>query len=210
MVRRRAFFFIAVSYFGVVAVLSGLAAAGALDPADLASNPVGVSHGRLWTLLSSGLLVAGPGVLVALLAAAAAALALAVHGGWALFWRVALAGHVGSALVAYVVLGLLVAVGATSSGAPSLTAPDYGISCVWFASVGALLCLLALRVRSGQWRAFADGPLAAAALSALFLPTSILSDGLTTAEHVLALVLGACAVVLAPQRAGARPAWSAA
>ena len=194
MTRERSAWALAVSYFAAVATCGWLGHAHALSPADFASTPVGVLHGRVWTLFSSGLMVAGAPAVWQLLAAGAGAFVLGRLCGATTFWHVAVVGHVGSALLAYAALGLLVLAGVTSSGTSSLVNPDFGISCVWFATLGALLALLSTRAMSADWTTHRELPLAVLCAAAMFVPTGVVGDGLTTAEHSLAFVLGAIAM----------------
>jgi hypothetical protein len=174
-------------YAIAVMAVDQLVVTGAIPLDSLASSPVGLLHGRLWTMLSSGLVTAGDlpllqtGVLAGVLVAFAAR-----HGGW-LVVRTALAAHVGSALIAYAGLLFLTGTG-IARDQPDLLSPDYGTSCVWFGCVAGLVAieLMALRRR----------PLAASLVLAvgtlLVVATGPLSaDPLTTAEHLLALTIGA-------------------
>ena len=102
------------------------------------------------------------------LAAAVAALAINRLGA-AAWWRAALAGHIGSALIAYALIGLA---GAERAAAT----PDYGVSCVLGASLGALLT-----VRGKPRVVGIVGTLALAPLSFSWI-------GL---EHPLSIALGA-------------------
>ena len=112
---------LAAAYFGVAAV-------GIVVPASAEA----VAHGRVWLLLTSALAAQGPAPLAQVtLAAAVAALAIGRIGA-AAWWRAALAGHVGSALIVYALIGLAGAERAANT-------PDYGVSCVLGASCGALL-----------------------------------------------------------------------
>jgi hypothetical protein len=119
--RERALVALAAAYFVV-------AAAGIVAPASASA----VADGRVWLLLTSALAAQGPAPL-AQVALAATVATLVIHRlGAAAWWRAALAGHVGSALIAYALIGLA---GAERAAA----APDYGVSCVLGASFGALL-----------------------------------------------------------------------
>ena len=174
-------------YAITVLAVDRLVVTGAIPLDSLASSPVGLLHGRLWTMLTSGFVTAGglPLVQTATLAAVLVAFA-ARHGGW-LVVRTALAAHVGSALIAYAGVLLLTDTG-IATDRPDLVSPDYGTSCVWFGCVAGLAAieLMALRRR----------PLAASLVLApatlLVVATSPLSaDPLTAAEHLLALTIGA-------------------
>jgi hypothetical protein len=112
---------LAAAYFAVAAV-----------GVELPASAQAVGHGRVWLLLTSALAAQEPYPVaqVGLFAAVAAlVIARAGAGGW---WRAALTGHVGSALVAYALIAV--------AGADA-TEPDWGVSCVFGASCGALLAL---------------------------------------------------------------------
>jgi hypothetical protein len=197
-VRLRSTFGLLVAGYAITVVaLDHLVAAGAV-PLDLvASSPVGLLHGRLWTMLSSGLVSAGDLHVVHTAALAVLLVTFAARHGGRLVLRTALAAHVGSALLAYAGLLLITATGLVSDHA-DLISPDYGTSCVWFGCLAGLVAIelvelsgrrlaSALVLLGGTVALIASGPLAA-------------EDPLTTAEHLLALVIGA-AVGLAGARA---------
>jgi membrane associated rhomboid family serine protease len=169
---------------GVIAVVQ--TATGDPRPAELASTPDSVAHGALWTLLSSGLLIAGaPAAQLAGTALVVAAV-LRLLGG-AAFWAIALVGHVGATLLTYLAVGLLSLVAAGDVDR-AIDAPDYGISAVWAACLGALAVVAA--VRRSRALGVAAAALAATALLlfAVFIPQA---GGVAAAEHLLALALGA-------------------
>ena len=115
--------------------------------------------------LSSALTAQGPLPLLQVAVAAVAAwLVIARAGAW-FWWRAALAGHIGSALIAYALIWM--------AGAEARV-PDYGVSCVLGASWGDLLALPGRR-----W----VGLVGALAL----LPLSFSWLGL---EHPLSIALG--------------------
>ena len=129
---------LAVAYFAtVVAIAVARGLGGAPHAGLLASSPAGVVRGELWQLFTSGLVVSGP--VGAELPAAAAIAALAVRRlGARTFWFAAALGHVGATLLAYVGVGVVwLAARADVDGV--VDAPDYGISCVSLAAVGALV-----------------------------------------------------------------------
>ena len=170
----------ALVYFAVAAV--GIVAPASADA---------VAHGQVWLLLTSALAAQGPlAHLQVALTAACAALVIDRLGA-AAWWRAALAGHVGSALIVY---ALIVLAGAHEAA----STPDYGVSCVFGASLGALLTV---RERPATL-------LAVAGMLAL-VPLSLSWLGL---EHLVAVALGAFSVRGAaagrsprPRRTGGRP-----
>jgi hypothetical protein len=158
--RDRVLVTLAAAYFAV-------AAAGIVAPASARA----VARGHVWLLLTSALAAQGPAPLAQVaFAAGVAALAIDRIGarGW---WWAALSGHVGSALVIYALIGLAGAERAAST-------PDYGVSCVLGASLGALLTV------RGDRAARAVGIAGTLALMPL-------SFGWIGLEHPLSVVLGA-------------------
>jgi len=128
-----------------------------------------VADGELWRLFTSALVVEGfaaPQIVVT----AAAAFAVIRLRGPLVWWAAVIAGHVGSALLAYAIIGIA---GADSAADD----PDFGISCVLGASLGALFAC-------GWWVVGAVGFL-------LLLPFSLDWYG---PEHPLSFVLGALVV----------------
>jgi hypothetical protein len=175
------------AYAITVVVVAHLAAAGTLPLDAVASSPAGLLHGRLWTMLTSGLVSADNLRIVHSVVLAAVLVAFAARHGARLMAGTALAAHIGSALLAYAGLLLATASGLVSDHA-DLIAPDYGTSCVWFGCVGALLVLELIAMRG---RRVAFGLVLAAGLAVILVSAPIAEDPLTTAEHLLALAIGA-------------------
>jgi hypothetical protein len=159
---------LAAGYFAVAAV-------GVVAPASAEA----VARGRLWLLLTSALAAQPPLPFVQVVGTAAVAALVSRRLGVRAWWRAALAGHVGSALIAYALIFLA---GAQSAA----TNADYGVSCVLGASLGALLTT---RDRLGR----VVGVVGALAL----LPLSLSWLGL---EHPLAVALGALSARAAAAR----------
>jgi hypothetical protein len=170
--------------------------AGFPSPRDLAASPAAIASGKVWLLFTSALLVSGQPALglgataVSLveLAALSASVALLVSRlGGAAFWRAAIAGHVAAALVVYAGAGLLW-LWARELVTDVAHEPDYGVSSIWLAVLGALaVSALETMVARGRQR------------FELLLFTSCTAGGLTgatlfspfvDAEHGLAFVLG--------------------
>lgn len=182
---------LAAAYIGYVAlvVVGGRLGVVVPGPADVGSSVDAIADGRLLRLFSSGLVVAGDAGLLQVAALALLMALVIVREGALVWWLAALVGHVGSALLAYGVIGLAAALG---SGSAERTTEqlDYGISCVLAATVGALLVSSA---RRGE-RLLALGCLLSLAL---WIPFSI---GWYAIEHLLAFLLGAAVVALADRR----------
>lgn len=187
------------------AVLTGTVVAATLayriagsDPALLASSPARFLRGRLWYLLSSGLVAQSPLALSLFSFALLAAATIAVCGRRAT-WELILLGHVGSTLLAYAVA--FAASGAELVPAQALERPDYGVSAVQAAWIGALAA--AAWRRPGQTRGgriwVAAGVAAIGGVAYL-----VRSDlGVVDCDHGFALALGV-AVAL---RHDVRLAW---
>jgi hypothetical protein len=103
-----------------------------------AATPARVRHGELWLLVTSGLLVQRP-IVVSLLAFVALAILAIAFCGAKVMWLCAVIGHVFSTVIVY---GLLAAVTLVDPHAfASLQhAPDYGVSAIAAAWLGAIAC----------------------------------------------------------------------
>jgi hypothetical protein len=165
----------------------------------LASSASSVAHGRVWTLLTSALPVSRFPVAELAGCALAVAAAIALLDGLR-FWIVALASHVGSALIVYAGIGVVWLVD-RGSLKDAQSEDDYGISAIWLGAVGAIAVVLHRRGRRRAGAALAA--LAVVASAALVAA----SDWMAFAEHLLALVIGAATALLltpAPPRPAAR------
>ena len=167
--------------------------------AALASSPEDVVTGRLWSLLTSGLIVTQPaGVQIAAAALLVAAAVPLLGGGG--FWLAATAGHVGSALIAYAGIGVLWLV-ARPDVDTTVGNLDYGISCVVAGAAGALTAVV-LRDRPRR--------LGVAAVAVVSTGLAALPPvGLASVEHGLAFGLGAAVtarITLPRTRFPSRPA----
>jgi hypothetical protein len=181
-------------YMAAVLVLAPLERlAHLISPADLASSPASLATGKVWLLLTSGFVIDGP-PLPQILALTALAVLVTRFRGSRTFWTAALAGHVGSTLIVYIVVGLL------WWADPHLVAnaihnPDYGISCVWAAGLGA--------ITAGSWAS--PGPptlrsrritIPLAALLTLTAVTALSTNEIARSEHLIAFLLGVLVVSL--------------
>jgi hypothetical protein len=136
----------------------------------------------LWRLLTSGLVVEGVAAPQIALTALVSFAVIRLQGA-AVWWAASLVGHVGSALITYAIIGIAILLGSSSAEAAADN-PDFGISCVLGASLGAL---------------FASGYRLIGAISfVLLLPFSVDWYG---PEHPLSFALGALVVA----RIGRRP-----
>jgi hypothetical protein len=161
---------------------------GALD-----SSAEAVAHGEVWRLLTSSLVVEGPAAPQIALTALVVTAVIQLEGAF-VWWCAAVIGHVGSAAIAYAVIGLAIALGSASADAAA-SDDDFGISCVLGASIGALFA-------SGLIRR--DRTLVAIALFGLLvlLPFSLDWYG---PEHPLSFALGAAVTAMIAARDVRRP-----
>ena len=153
------------------------------DTSDLQSSADQVADGELWRLFSSGLVVDGVAAPQIALTALAAFAVIRLQGP-AVWWAAVLVGHVGSALLAYAIVGVAMALGSGGAEAAA-NDPDFGISCVLGASLGALF--------ASGWR------VVGAVGFVLLLPFSLDWYG---PEHPLSFVLGAAVVAGADRLRG--------
>ena len=178
-------------WLAAVAAVAGVRAAepGAVSVHALACSPAAMADGRLWTLATSGFIVAGPPVpqLVMTGIVALFVVRLAGPGTW---WLSAIVGHVGATFVAYAGIAAVYLVDrATAEGV--VHAPDYGISAVWAATTGTVLVLL--------HRAGAHPRATAACMLAMlgaFIALVGLEGELADVEHLVAFVLGTAVVAV--------------
>jgi len=175
---------LAAAYLLAVIVVTVLERSGTVEVSALQSSADLVAGGELWRLLTSGLVVEGVAVPQIALTAIAAIAFVRLEGA-ALWWAAVVVGHVGSALLAYAIIGVATALGSAGAEAAA-DDPDFGISCVLGATLGALFA-------SGLRRRDRTLVGVAALGFVALLPFSLDWYG---PEHPLSFVLGA-AVVLA-------------
>ena len=103
---------------------------------SVAASPEQIAEGRVWLLVTSGLLVQQP-IVVSLVSFVALAVFVFVICGVRVLWLSALVGHVLSTVIAY---ALLAAVRSTDHDVFQglLSAPDYGVSAIAAAWLGAI------------------------------------------------------------------------
>jgi hypothetical protein len=188
-VRTRVPTVLAVAWLAAVAVIEVTGAD--LTRREVGASPDTVADGALWRLLTSALLVdAGLPALQIAIAAAATALVLVRHGP-VVWWLAALAGHVGSALLAYAIIAIADALGSASADHVQ-DDWDYGISCVLAGLTGALFAGAARRLRAHTGD---TGDKVLAAVTALALVAWVVTIDWYGVEHVFAFALGALVVV---------------
>jgi hypothetical protein len=157
-----------------------------VDTTPLASSADLVADGELWRLFTSGLVVDDVAAPQIALTAVAAVLAIRAVGAL-VWWAAVVAGHVGSALITYAIIGVAILLGSESAEAAA-DDPDFGISCVLGATLGAL---------------FAGGHRVLGAIG--FVALIPFSFDWYGPEHPLSFVLGALIVATA-RRGRTRPA----
>jgi hypothetical protein len=183
-----------VIYLGAVVVVALLPAnAHRTLVTALAFSPRDLVSGRLWLLPLSAVVIDGETWLqVAVLAQAA--VALAVVAGAGTFWRAAIVAHVGSTLIAYAILRVLSVADHPATG-DLFRDPDYGVSCVWLGSVGALAVVCARSWASAHAKvalaATLGAPILALVAAGFVTPAGTLD--LASVEHLFAFPLGAFA-----------------
>jgi hypothetical protein len=180
----------ATAFAAFVAVVTGVTFAqssGLIAIRAVAASPREIAAGKLWLLFTSGLLVQKPLGLSLVSFAALGALVLVACGYRVLAWSAVL-GHVLSTLIVYGLLGVGWAASPELFG-HTWSAPDYGVSTISAAWLGAIASL-AWR-RSGDDRAekalIAAGCLAIAAFGWMIRGHLNVLDS----EHAVAFVTGA-------------------
>lgn len=167
-----------------------------LSPDELGSSPDSLVSGEVWHLLTSALLVDGEVPLFQLALLAAVTAAVILRHGPRIWWAAALLGHVGSALLAYVAIGIAIALGNGAADAIS-DDWDYGVSCVMAAQFGVLFAGAVLHRRRGRGDAVDLLLIGAACVALLAWLATIDWYGI---EHPLAFAIGAAVLLVADRR----------
>ena len=131
------------TFMVAVSAVTGAERARLIPLSVLAASPHAIAEARVWLLVTSALLVQAPYFWSVLTFGLLGALGLAVCGGRVL-WISALAGHVGSSLLVYALLEASRTVEPHAFSGLQ-TAPDYGVSAISAAWLGA--------IASTSWRA---------------------------------------------------------
>lgn len=174
----------AVAYYAAVIVFTILLRSGDLNASGIDSSADELAEGQVLRLLTSGIAVEGPLAVPQIALGAFVAAVVIRRERAALWWVAALVGHVGSALISYAIIGLASALG-SSAAEDAANDPDYGISGVLGASLGALF---ASGLRAGDRMITGFGVAAFVGL----LPFSL---GWLDIEHPVAFGLGAAVVL---------------
>jgi hypothetical protein len=120
----------------VVTAVTAAQASGVIALRSIAASPQQIASGRLWLLVTSGLLVQKPFAVSLLSFAALGVLTLALCGYRVFAWS-AVVGHVLSTLVVYACLAVVWAASPEAFG-QTWSAPDFGVSAVSAAWLGAV------------------------------------------------------------------------
>ena len=183
-----------VSYLLIVVVIAFCRAVFGFPTVEqLASSPALLAHGEWWRLATSALVIDGPPL--PQVGAIAVLGALTIYfGGSGTFWLTAFAGHVLGTLLAYAgVAGVWLA--DRAAAVHLMSDPDYGVSLIWCAALGAFAAMSWLGAR-GQWRQPVRPELTVLSIVVLALVTYF-SDEMAAIQHVLAFVVGVAIIATA-------------
>jgi hypothetical protein len=167
-----------------------------LAAADVAATPSAIVDGKLWLLLTSGLLVEG-NLPLSLFGVVTLSLAVLLVCDWRVLWAAGVLGHVGSGLATYAAIELAARVepGRVDDVQHAL---DYGISAFVAGGLGALAV--------GAWRRRHEWPLTvlwrwlvAASVGSTVLMTAHVLDPFWL-EHLPAFAIGAGVTFLLGER----------
>ena len=153
---------------------------------DLDATPEAIAHFKIWLLVTSAFVVSGPPVLE-LLGLALASVLLLRRLSAGRFWAVAVTGHVAATVLAYAGVGVLWLATREAVG-NVVDRPDYGVSAVWLAVLGALLVTAIGSLRAGRAAPFDRLVIVVCPLAAVigFVAFPLLSG----TEHLLAFLTG--------------------
>ena len=177
-------------FVGVVAVLTLAIRAHELPLAIFASSAAKIAAGEIWLLPASALVVDQP-VYVGLVAFGLLGFATLRICGTRVFWVVAVAGHIGSTLAAYAIIGASRLTDPDVFASAS-TRQDFGVSAMQGAWVGAIAAAAWGRAGADpRARAFVAAGVCALAGVAWWLHPD---PSILTTEHLFAFFIG-CGVV---------------
>jgi hypothetical protein len=168
----------------VIAIITLLTGFGSV--AALASSPALLMHGQWWRLITSAFVIDGPALPQILAIAVLGSFAIYFGGSWT-FWSTAVAGHVIGTLLSYAGVASLWLVD-RSAAARFIVDPDYGVSLIWCAALGAFAAVVWFGNR-GTWRRPEKPWYVLAALFVMVIVT-IYSDKLAAVQHAIAFLVG--------------------
>jgi hypothetical protein len=185
----------------VVSSLTALQRIGVVPLASVAASPREVADGRLWLLVSNGTVAANPLLWSLLSFCILAFLTLALCGG-PILWFAAFAGQAFSTVLGYSVIGLarFVEPGAFQR---LVSAPDYGVSAISAAWLGAIAIGWRKRRESIGRAAIVLGCVAAACLAWFVRGRGL---DVLDSEHVFAFAIGIGVAIEIPTRGQFRAA----
>lgn len=176
-----------VSYVALVIGIAILrAVTGSPTVAELASSPALIMHGEWWRLITSAFVIEGPPVPQIIAIAVLGTFGIYFGGSWT-FWSTAVAGHLLGTLLAYAGI-MAVWLGDRAAMARYLTDPDYGVSLVWCAALGAFAALAWLGGKANPKRP--SHPIVAMMTVVALLVVTFYSDDMAAVQHVIAFVIG--------------------
>ena len=184
---------------GVVTALTLAIRAHEIPLSAVAASAATVSAGRVWLLPASALVVDQP-VLIGLVAFALLGFAALWTCGARVFWVSAVVGHIGSTLTVYAIIAAA-RLSDPDAFAGAFARPDFGVSAMQAAWVGAIAATAWSRAADARARTFVAAGVAAVAGIAWWLHPD---PSILTTEHLFAALVG-CSVVswqqlLAPVR----------
>ena len=186
----------------VVGSLTALQRIGVVPLASVAASPREVADGRLWLLVSNGTVAANPLLWSLLSFCILAFLTLALCGG-PILWFAAFAGQAFSTVLGYSVIGLarFFEPGAFQR---LVSAPDYGVSAISAAWLGAIAAIGWRKRGESSGRAvIVLGCVAAACLAWLVRGRGL---DVLDSEHVFAFAIGIGVAIEIPTRGQFRAA----
>jgi lysyl-tRNA synthetase, class II len=176
--------------YALVVLVTGVTAAsraGVVAPDTLAASPRRLAEGKVWLLATNGMLVQRP-ILLSLLSFALLSLFTLYLCGSRVFAASAAVGHVGSTLLAYLVVtvGFAVDRGSVRS---VLDVPDYGVSAMQAAWIGAIAATVWRREgQTARGRVLTVGSCLAVTAFAWMLRSDLT---LLDLDHLFAFTIGA-------------------
>ena len=170
---------------GMTAAVTGANRLGELSVATLASNPRAVGEGKVWLILTSGLLADRPTV-PSLVGFWIVGFAVLIVCSSRVAAGVALGGHTVSALAVYGVIGLARVLDPGAFGSVAQLA-DYGLSAMIAAWLGAIACTYWRRHPARSTRVLiVIGSVGCAAIGVALRPQLTFLDS----EHLVAYAIG--------------------
>lgn len=184
----------------VVSLLTALHRVGIIGLSNLAASPRAVADGRLWLLLSSGAIAANPPLWSLLSFCGLAFLTLALCGPEILLLA-AFFGQTCSTLLGYSIIGVARLLD-PGTFQPLVSAPDYGVSAISAAWLGAVATVAWRRRRESFIRAGVVLACVMVACVAWFVRGGGLD--VLDSEHVFAFAIGVATARAVPPRRPSR------